>query len=94
LLETRRDARMAAAQLNDAAKRLALLHAGSRREDIDEAKARRDSAAAALKVDKAKLDQCTIVAPVAGIVEILATPGQFLSEYAPTPVAKLTPDAK
>jgi HlyD family secretion protein len=94
LLEARRGARMSAAQLNDAEKRLALLHAGSRQEDIDEAHARRDAAQGKLAVVKARLDQCTIVAPVAGTVAILATPGEFVSEYAPTPLARLTPDAK
>ncbi len=94
LLADRRDARVTAAQLNDAQKRLALLHAGSRQEDIDEAHADRDSAAAQLSVDKAKLDQCTVVAPAAGTVEILATPGQYVSEYVPTALARLTPDAK
>jgi HlyD family secretion protein len=94
LLAGRRDARVAAAQLNDAQKRLALLHAGSRQEDIDEALAERDSAAAQVSLDKANLDQCTVFAPVAGTVEILATPGQFVSQYAPATLARLTPDAK
>jgi multidrug resistance efflux pump len=92
ILETRREARVTAAQLNDAQKRLALLQAGSREEDIAEAYARHDSAAATLAMTQARLDQCTVRAPVAGVVEILVTPGQFLSEFAPTPVAKLTPD--
>ena len=91
LLEVKRDARMAAAQLNDAQKRLALLQAGSRQEDIDEAKAVRDAAAARLDVAKALLDRCTVVAPVAGTVEILAAPGQLFSLTAPAPVARLTP---
>jgi HlyD family secretion protein len=94
LLQGRRDARVAEAQLNDAQKKLALLHAGSRQEDIDEALARRDSAADQVALDKAKLDQCTVVAPVAGTVEILATPGQFVSEYAPATLARVTPDAR
>jgi len=94
LLAGRRDDRVTAAQLNDAQKRLALLRAGSRQEDIDEAIAERDSAAAQVALDKAKLDQCTVVAPVAGTVEMLATPGQFISEYAPATLARVTPDAK
>jgi multidrug resistance efflux pump len=94
LLQDRRDARVTAAQLNDAEKRLALLQAGSRQEDIDEAQANRDSAAADLAYAKAKFDQCTVVAPVAGTVEILATPGQFVSRFAPATLAKLTPEAK
>jgi HlyD family secretion protein len=94
VLQDRRDARVTAAQLNDSEKRLALLHAGSRQEDIDEAAARRDAAAAEVGLDKAKLDQCTLKAPVAGVVDLLATPGQFVSEYAPATLVKLTPDAK
>jgi len=94
LLAGRRDDRVTAAQLNDAQKRLALLHAGSRQEDVDEALAKRDSAAAQVALDKARLDQCTVVAPMAGTVEILATPGQFVSEYAPATLARVTPDAK
>lgn len=94
LLSGRRDARVAAAQLNDAQKQLALLRAGSRREDIDEALAKRNSAAAGLLISKAKLDQCTVVAPTAGTVEILATPGQYVSQYVPTTLARLTPDTK
>jgi HlyD family secretion protein len=77
ILETRRDARISAAQLNDAQKRLALLHAGSRDEDIAEAAARRDAAAAELTTAQARLDQCTVHAPVAGVVEWLVTPGQL-----------------
>ena len=94
ILQVQRDARVSAAQLNDARQRLALLHAGSRQEDIDEAKARRDEAAADLEQAQARLAQCAVVAPVAGVAEILVSPGQFVSEYAPTPLVKLTPDAK
>jgi multidrug resistance efflux pump len=94
LLEGRREARVTAAQLNDAQKRLALLRAGSRQEDVDEALAKRDAAAAELAVQQARVDQCTVVAPAAGTVEILATPGQYVSEYVPTTLARLTPDRK
>ena len=93
LLQARRDARVSAAQLNDAQQRLALLRAGSRQEDIEEALARRDSAAAQLADAKAKLEQCTVRAPVAGVVELDATPGQYVSEAVPTTLARLTPDA-
>jgi HlyD family secretion protein len=94
LLEGRREARVTAAQLNDAQKRLALLRAGSRQEDIDEALAKRDAADAGLALEKARLDQCTVVAPAAGTVEMLATPGQYVSEYMPTTLVRLTPDRK
>jgi multidrug resistance efflux pump len=92
ILETQRDARITAAQLNDAQKRLALLQAGSRAEDVAEALGHRDSAAATLATAQARLEQCIVRAPIAGTVELLVTPGKFISEFAPTPVAKLTPD--
>jgi multidrug resistance efflux pump len=94
LLEGRREARVTAAQLNDAQKRLALLRAGSRQEDIDEADARRNAAAADLALAKARVQQCTVVAPEAGVVTVLVTPGQFVSEYAPTALATLAPEPK
>ena len=93
-METRRDSRVSGAQLNDAQKRLDLLHAGFRQEDIDEAQARRDEAAAELDLAKARLEQCAVVAPVAGTAQVSVTPGQFVSEYAPATLVKLTPDAK
>jgi multidrug resistance efflux pump len=78
----------------DARKKLALLNAGSRAEDIAEAKARRDGAAAFLGEGKADLDQCSVRAPAAGTVKILVTVGQFLSTYAPATLVQLTLDAK
>ena len=59
LLVTVRDSRVADAVLVDARKKLALLKAGSRAEDISEAKARRDTVAARLDEGRAKLDQCS-----------------------------------
>lgn len=92
ILEIRRDARVSAAQLEDTRKRLALLVAGSRPEDIAEALARRDAAAAEADEVKARLDQCALKAPVAGTVKLDATLGQFVSVYAPATLARLTPD--
>ena len=92
ILETKRDARVTAAQLDDARKRLALLQAGSRPEDIAEAAAKRDAAAAALSEARAQLDQCSVRAPVAGVVQTIATLGQFVSVAVPTPLLQLTPD--
>jgi HlyD family secretion protein len=92
LLETRRDARISAAQLEDSRKRLDLLVAGFREEDIAEALGERDAAAADVKVVKAWLDQCSLKAPVAGTVQLAATLGQFVSQYAPATLARLTPD--
>jgi multidrug resistance efflux pump len=94
LLVDERDSRVADAVLMDARKKLALLKAGSRFEDIAEAKARRDSASALLDEGKAELDQCSVRVPAAGTVKVLVTLGQFVSTYAPTTLVQLTPDAK
>jgi HlyD family secretion protein len=92
-LVVERDSHVADAQLVDARKKLALLNAGSRAEDIAEAKARRDGAAAFLSEGKADLDQCSVRAPAAGTVKILVTVGQFVSTYAPATLIQLTLDA-
>jgi multidrug resistance efflux pump len=94
LLVDERDSRVADAVLVDARKKLALLKVDSRYDDIAEAKARRDSAAALLEEGKAELDQCSVRAPAAGTVKVLVTLGQFVSTYAPTALVQLTPDAK
>ena len=94
LLVAERDSRVADAQLVDARKKLALLKAGSREADIAEAKARRDSAAALLDEGKAELDQCTLRAPAAGTVKLIATVGELVSVYAPTPLVQFTQDAR
>jgi multidrug resistance efflux pump len=92
LLEVQRDARVTAAQLEDARKRLALLKAGSRHEDIEEAAARREEASAGLAEANARLDQCSIRAPVSGVVQVTATLGQFVSAFVPTTLLQLTED--
>jgi len=50
-------------QLSDARKKLALLKAGSRAEDIAEAQAKRNAAAALLEVGNAELNQSAVGAP-------------------------------
>jgi len=93
LLVVERDSRVADAQLLDAQKKLALLKAGSRAEDIAEAQAKRDAAAAFLEEGKAELDQCAVRAPAPGTIQVLATIGQFVSVFSPTPLVQLTTDA-
>jgi len=93
-LVTERDSRVADALLMDARKKLALLQAGSRAEDIAEAKARREQAAAFLEEGNAELDQCTVRAPAAGTVNVLVTLGQYVSTFAPTTLVQLKPDAR
>jgi multidrug resistance efflux pump len=92
LFVVERDARIADAQQLDAAKKLALLKAGSRVEDINEAQARRDAALAFLEEGNAEFDQCTIRAPASGTIQLEVTTGQIVSIYFPTPVAHLTAD--
>jgi multidrug resistance efflux pump len=94
ILEAQRDARISAALLAEARAKLALLREGSREEDIREAQARRNDAAAELENARARLDQCSIRAPAAGVVaDVLATAGQFLSLAVPTTLVHLIPDA-
>jgi multidrug resistance efflux pump len=92
LFVVERDSRVADAQLQDAQKKLALLKAGSRAEDIAEAQAKRDAAAAFLDEGKAELDQCAVRAPAPGTVQVVATIGQFVSVFSPTPLIQLTTD--
>jgi HlyD family secretion protein len=93
LLVVERDSRIATAQLLDARKKLVLLRAGSRAEDLAEAEARRDAAAAFLDEGKADLEQCSVRAPAPGSVRVVATLGEFVSVYSPTPLVELTVDA-
>src|SRR5438046_464938 len=80
VLEVQRDARIAAAQLAEARAKLALVQAGPREEDIREVEARCNIAAAELAAARARLDQCSVRAPVDGLVlAVQASPGQFFS---------------
>lgn len=90
VLQARRDARITAAQLEDARKKLDLLHAGSRAEDIAEANARRDAAGAFVDEAKTQLEQCSVRAPAAGQVKLVASLGQFVSTAVPVTLVQLT----
>jgi multidrug resistance efflux pump len=92
LFTVERDSRIADAQQLDAAKKLALLKAGSRVEDIDEAQAKRDAASAFLEEGKVEFDQCTVRAPASGAIQFTVTVGQFVSIFFPTPLGQLTTD--
>jgi multidrug resistance efflux pump len=93
VLEVRRDARIAAAQLEEARAKLSLLRDGSREEEIRHAEALRIAAVADLDAVRARLDQCTIRAPVDGVVlDVLTNPGQFLSFAVPQPLLHIVPD--
>jgi multidrug resistance efflux pump len=92
LLEVERDARITAAQLEDAKKRVALQKAGSRAEDVIEAQAKRDVAAADLSEARAQIDQCSVRAPVSGVVQVVVTVGEIVSTAIPVTLLQLTPD--
>ncbi|MFI5014416.1 MAG: HlyD family secretion protein, partial [Hyphomicrobiales bacterium] len=93
MLQIQRDARITAAQLEDARAKLDLLRSGSREEDITEADARRDAAAAALQEAKAKLAQCSVAAPIEGvIVARFVSLGQFVSAAVPVVLLALEDD--
>lgn len=95
ILEVRRDARITAAQLEEARARLSLLRAGSREEDIRQAQALREAAAAELDGARARLEQCTVRAPADGlVVDVLVNPGQFLSSAVPQPLLHIVPDGQ
>lgn len=93
MLEVKRDARIAAALLEEARAKLSLLRAGSREEDLRQAEAVRDAAAAQVEVGRARLDQCAIRAPADGVVlDVRATPGQFFSTAVPQPLLRVLAD--
>ena len=92
LFTVEHDSRIADAQQTDASKKLALLKAGSRVQDIDEAQAKRDAALAFLEKGKAEFDQCTIRTPASGTIQLVGTTGQFVSTFLPAPLAQLTTD--
>jgi multidrug resistance efflux pump len=93
LLEIKRDARIASAQLQEAHAKLSLLRDGFREEDIRQAEALRDVAKAQVEAGRARLDQCTVRAPVDGVVlDVLGNPGEFVSTAVPHTLFHLLAD--
>lgn len=93
ILEVKRDSRIADAQLEEARARLSLLRAGSREEDVRQSEALRDAAAAEVDSTKARLDLCTVHAPVAGTVsDVTSNVGQYVSVAVPQVLMHLTAD--
>jgi HlyD family secretion protein len=93
ILEVQRDARISGAVLREAQAKLALLREGSREEDVREAQGRKNSAAAELENARARLEQCSVRAPVDGVVaDILTNPGQFLSLAVPATLLHIIAD--
>lgn len=82
-----RDTRMARAQREVALSRLGLIHAGTREEELTEARARDVAAGQAIDAAKAELDKCEIKSPVTGIVlRKNVSEGELVSLFYPKPV--------
>src|SRR5262249_49739198 len=93
--QSRRDARVAAAQLDEVRTRLAWLQAGSRREDILEAQSISNAARARVEEVTARLGYCSVRAPSAGVVlSTHITSGQFVSAAVPMTLLTLVDDSK
>jgi multidrug resistance efflux pump len=92
--QAERDARMAAALLDESRAKLALLNAGSREEDVTETRSRRDAARRRVEETAARVGRCSVDAPSDGIV--LAThvsPGQLVSTMAPVILLTMVDDS-
>jgi len=82
-----RDTRMAVAQREVARSRVNLLMAGTREEELAEAKARDIAAAHAIDVAKAELEKCEVKSPVTGILlRKNVSEGELISIYYPKPL--------
>jgi multidrug resistance efflux pump len=93
--QAQRDARIAAALLDEVRAKLALLKAGSREEDVTEARWRRDAAKGRMEEAAARLGYCSVDAPIAGIVlTINVSPGQLVSSMAPVRLMTLVDDSR
>ncbi|HEY7299426.1 MAG TPA: HlyD family efflux transporter periplasmic adaptor subunit [Xanthobacteraceae bacterium] len=93
--QAERDAHMAAAMLEENRAKLHLLQAGSREEDIAEARARRDAAKARVDEAAARLSYCAVVAPIDGIVlSTHVSPGQLVSTMAPVTLLTMIDDSR
>jgi multidrug resistance efflux pump len=92
--QAQRDARIAAALLEEVRARLALLQAGSREEDITEARSRRDAAKGRVEEAAARLRYCSVDAPIDGIVlSINVSPGQLVSTTVPVTLLTIVDDS-
>ncbi len=93
--QAQRDARIAAAMLEEVRAKLALLKAGSREEDITEARARRDAAEERVEEAEKRLGYCAIQAPIDGVV--LGTHvslGQLVSTTVPVTLLTMVDDSR
>jgi multidrug resistance efflux pump len=93
--QAERDAHMAEAMLAEVRAKLALLKAGSREEDVAEARARRDAAKARLEEAAARLAYCTVDAPISGVIlSTRISAGQLVSSMAPVALITMVDDRK
>jgi HlyD family secretion protein len=93
--QAERDARIAAALLDEVRAKLALLKAGSREEDISEARSRRDAAKERVDEAAARLSYCSVDAPIDGIV--LGTnvnTGELVSSTVPVTLLTMVDDSR
>ena len=82
-----RDARVARAQREVAQMRVALIQAGTREEELAEAKARDAAAGQAIDVAKAELEKCEVKSPVTGVVlRKNVSEGELVSLFYPKPL--------
>jgi multidrug resistance efflux pump len=92
--QAQRDARMAAALLDEMHAKLALLKAGSREEDITEARSRRDAAKGRMEETAARLGYCSVDAPIGGMVlSTNVSPGQLVSTMVPVTLLTMVDDS-
>jgi multidrug resistance efflux pump len=93
--QAERDARIAAALLDEVRAKLNLLKAGSREEDILEARSRRDAAKERVDEAAARLSYCSVNAPVDGIIlGVNVSRGQFVSVTVPVTLLTLVDDSR
>jgi HlyD family secretion protein len=93
--QAERDARMAAAMLEEVRAKLVLLKVGSREEDITEARSRRDAAKRRLEEAAARLGYCMVDAPINGVIlSTRVSPGQLVSSMAPVTLITMVDDSK
>jgi multidrug resistance efflux pump len=92
--QAQRDARMAAALLDEMHAKLALLKAGSREEDITEVRSRRDAAKGRVEEAAARLGYCSVDAPISGIVlSTNVSPSQLVSTMVPITLLTMVDDS-
>jgi HlyD family secretion protein len=89
-----RDARMDQALLDEVRAKLALLKAGSREEDITEARSRRDAAKGRVDEAASRLGYCSVDAPIGGIVlSTNVSLGQLVSTMVPVTLLTMVDDS-